>query len=60
MFLKKLADSRLITIDYDTNGTLKTFKGRVSHLNLRDQILSLKDENQNSFSIRLSGIRNVY
>ncbi|WP_342429652.1 hypothetical protein [Neobacillus sp. FSL H8-0543] len=60
MFLNKLAHSGLITIDYVKNGALQTFKGRVHKLNLRDQIISLKDENQNFFTIRLSGIRNVY
>ena len=60
MFLKKLAQSGLITIDYVKNGALQTLKGRVHNLNLRDQIISLKDENQNSFTIRLSGIKNVY
>jgi hypothetical protein len=60
MFLNKLAQSGLITIDYVKNGALQTFKGRVHNLNLRDQIISLKDENQNPYTIRLSGIRNVY
>ncbi|WP_066070400.1 hypothetical protein [Neobacillus soli] len=60
MFLKKLAERKLITIDYDKNGILQTIKGHVYRLNLRKQILSMKDEQQNSFSIRLSGIRKVY
>jgi hypothetical protein len=60
MYLKKLAESGVITIDYDTNGTLQTFKGRVSKLNLREQILSLKDDKQKTYSIRFSGIRKVY
>ncbi|WHY87140.1 hypothetical protein QNH39_04560 [Neobacillus novalis] len=60
MFLKKLAERKLVTIDYDKNGILQTIKGRVYRLNLREQILSMKDEQQNSFSIRLSGIRKIY
>jgi hypothetical protein len=61
MFLKKLAEkNKVVTIDYDKNGALQTFKGRVFHLNLREQILSLRDEKQKTYSIRLSGIRNVY
>lgn len=60
MFLKKLAGRNLVTIDYDKNGISQTVKGRVYYLNLREQMLSLKDEHQNSFSIRLSGIRKVY
>jgi hypothetical protein len=60
MFLKKLAQKKEITIDYVKNGTLKTFKGRVFKLNLREQILSIIDEKQKTHSIRLSCIRNVY
>ncbi|MFJ7725305.1 hypothetical protein ACIQXV_03980 [Neobacillus sp. NPDC097160] len=60
MFLKKLAESKLVTIDYVKNGISQTIKGRVYRLNLREQMLSLKDEQQNSFTLRLSGIRKVY
>ncbi|MCL6571933.1 MAG: YolD-like family protein [Bacillus sp. (in: Bacteria)] len=60
MFLKKLSENRMLTIDYFTNGVLKTIKGRVYRLNLREQMLSLKDEKQKAFSIRLSGIRQIY
>jgi hypothetical protein len=60
MFLKKLTENRIITIDYFTNGVLHTIKGRVNSLNLREQLLSLKDDKQKSFSIRLSGIREIY
>jgi hypothetical protein len=60
MYLKKLTENRLITIDYYFNGSLKSFKGRVYHLNLFEQILSLKDEKQHLISFRLSGIRNIY
>jgi hypothetical protein len=60
MFLKKLSENRMITIDYFTNGVLKTIKGHVYCLNLREQLLSLKDDQQKAFSIRLSGIRQIY
>lgn len=60
MFLKKLTEDKLITIDYYTNGALQTIKGRVYRLNLIEQILSLKDEKQKSLTIRLSGIRHIY
>ncbi len=60
MFLKKLTQNGLITIDYDTNGALQTLKGRVYRLNLKDQILSLIDEKQKSFSIQLSSIRHIH
>ncbi|MEH7502770.1 hypothetical protein V7152_12275 [Neobacillus drentensis] len=60
MYLKKLTQNGLITIDYDTNGALQTLKGRVYRLNLKDQILSLIDEKQKSFSIQLSSIRHIH
>jgi hypothetical protein len=60
MYLKKLSENRLITVDYYTNGTMKTLKGRVYDLNPIKQILSLMDENQKTFSIRLSSIRHIY
>lgn len=60
MFLKRLAEKSPITVDYFTNGSLKTFKGYVLGLNLKEQILSLKDEKQKSIKLRLSGIRHIY
>ena len=60
LYLKKLTENRLISIDYYTNGNLQTYKGRVFSLNLNNQILFLKDEKQKTFSIRLSGIRHIY
>jgi len=59
MYLKKLTENKLITINYYTNGTLQTIQGHVYKLNLTEQVLSLKDESQNLFSIRLSQIRNI-
>jgi hypothetical protein len=60
MFLKKFAENNLITIDYDVDGAITKMKGRVCGLNLREQILSLTDENHKPFSIKLSGIRYIY
>ncbi|GHH99882.1 hypothetical protein AM1BK_34250 [Neobacillus kokaensis] len=60
MFLKNLAMKKLVTIVYDKNGIVQTMKGRVYCLNLREQILSLKDEQQKISSISLSSIREVY
>ena len=60
MYLKKLTEDKLITIDYYTNGVLQTIRGRVFRLNLIEQILSLKDEKQKLFTIPLSGIRHIY
>ncbi|PFP30565.1 hypothetical protein COJ96_04960 [Bacillus sp. AFS073361] len=60
MFLKKLTQNGLITIVYYKNGALQTLKGRVYHLNLKEQLLSLKDEKQMLFSIRLSSVRHIY
>jgi hypothetical protein len=60
MYLKKLAENKLITIEYYTDGTLKQIKGRFYNLNLLEQILSIKDEKQKSLTIRLSNIRHIY
>lgn len=60
MFLKKFTKNKLITIDYDRDGAIQTFTGRVYALNLAEQILSLKDEKQRSFFLHLSGIRHIY
>lgn len=60
MFLKKLIEKKPITIDYDQNGTIETYKGKVHSLNLKEQVVSLKDEKQKTFTIRLSGIKQIY
>lgn len=60
MYLKKLSENRLITIDYFSNGALRSFRGRVYRLNLLEQVLFLKDEKQKPFSIHLSCIRQIY
>ncbi|MBT2759114.1 YolD-like family protein [Mesobacillus foraminis] len=60
MFLKQLTEKKMISIDYYSNGTLQTIKGRVHRLNLLEQILQLKDEKQKTFVIQLSGIRQIY
>ncbi|MGX6443426.1 YolD-like family protein [Neobacillus sp. K501] len=59
MYLKKLSENRLITIEYFSNGALQRFKGRVFRLNLLDQILWLRDEKQKSIAIHLSCIRQI-
>ncbi|WP_042463258.1 YolD-like family protein [Neobacillus dielmonensis] len=60
MYLKKLTQNEQVTVEYISNGVLKTFKGRVSRLNLSEQKLSLVDEKKISSTIRLANIRNVY
>jgi len=60
MILKALRKNGAVTINYYKNGLLQTFKGKVQRLDLTDQTLSLKDEQQNTFSIRLSGIKEIY
>lgn len=59
MFLKRLTDKKPITVDYYTNGSIKKIKGCVHSLNLKEQILSLKDEKQKFITIQLSGIRHI-
>jgi hypothetical protein len=60
MFLQKLAQGGLITIEYYRNGILWTLKGQVYRLNLKEQLLSLIDEKQALHSIHLSGIKQIY
>ncbi|MCM3724778.1 YolD-like family protein [Neobacillus cucumis] len=60
MFLQKLAQGGLITIEYYRNGILRTLKGRVYQLNLKKQVISLIDEKQVLHSIRLSGIKQIH
>jgi YolD-like protein len=59
MYLKKLSENRIVTIEYFTNNALQSFKGRVLRLNILDQVLWLKDDNQKSIAIHLSCIRNI-
>lgn len=59
LFLKKLSVNKLISIDYYSNGSLKTIKGRVYKLDLMKQSLLLKDETHKPFTIQLSGIRHI-
>jgi hypothetical protein len=59
MFLKELAKNRFITIVYSQNGSLKTCKGRVYKLDLYNQTVNVKNEQQNAVSIRLSSIKEI-
>jgi DNA-binding transcriptional LysR family regulator len=59
MILKELTKSRLITINFYKDGLLQTCKGRVYNLDLFQQTLSLKGENQQIYTISLSSIREI-
>ncbi|WP_404328646.1 YolD-like family protein [Mesobacillus maritimus] len=59
MFLKKLAKEAPLTISYIQNGFMQTCTGRLLSLDLKMQTLSLKDENQQVYSIHLSGIKTI-
>jgi hypothetical protein len=59
MFLKEFTKSHLITINYYQDGVLQTRKGRVYNLDPYEQTVSLKDENQQVYAIRFSGIRSI-
>lgn len=60
MILKALTRNDIITINYYQNGSLQTCKGLVYNLNLHQQTLSLKDEQQKVFSIHLSSIKTIH
>lgn len=59
MILKELIKIHFITITYYKDGMLQTCKGRVHNLNLYEQTISIKDENQQVCNIRLSGIKEI-
>ena len=59
MFLKALTKKRFVTIDYSRDGLSQTIRGRVYRFDLSKQILLLKDENQQVFSIQLSSIKKI-
>ncbi|WP_418055454.1 YolD-like family protein, partial [Priestia megaterium] len=60
MILKALKTNKLLTINYQNNGFVQTVKGYIQNLNLLEQTLLLKDENQHVRSLRLSSIKNIY
>ena len=51
MILKALKTNKLLTINYQNNGFVQTVKGYIQNLNLLEQTLLLKDENQNVIKI---------
>ena len=60
MILKALKTNKLLTINYQNNGFVQTVKGYIQNLNLLEQTLLLKDENQHVRSLRLSSIKIFY
>ncbi|MBD8591731.1 YolD-like family protein [Peribacillus simplex] len=60
MILKSLKKSGIMTITYFKDGLLETCKGNMYKLNLNEQTLSIKDNNQKIFSIRLSHIKEIH
>jgi YolD-like protein len=60
MILKALRKDQSLTISYYENGLLQTCKGRIYNLNWIEQTLSLADDHQEIFSIRISGIKEIY
>ncbi|MFS0618076.1 YolD-like family protein [Priestia megaterium] len=60
MFLRELTKSGTITVSYYKDGKLQTCKGRVHNLNLHQQILSVKDENEAVVSLLFSDIKSIH
>ena len=54
---KSIKTNKLLTINYQNNGFVQTVKGYIQNLNLLEQTLLLKDENQHVRSLRLSSIK---
>jgi len=59
MFLRELTKSGLITINYYKDGLTQTCKGHVHNLDIYQQTLSLKGENEQVYSIRFSQIKEI-
>jgi len=59
MFLRELAKKGIITINYYKDGLTQTCKGHVCNLNINQQTLSLKGENQQVYSIHFSQIKEI-
>lgn len=59
MILNALRKKSFITVNYYENGCLMTGKGRITHLNVNDQLLTLIDEHKKTYSIRLSAIKEI-
>ncbi|WP_129730767.1 YolD-like family protein [Ectobacillus funiculus] len=59
MFLRSLIKNKLVTINYYKEGTLYKCTGHVQGLNLAEQTLSLKDQQEKILSIRLSKIMKI-
>ncbi|MCM3771401.1 MULTISPECIES: YolD-like family protein [Priestia] len=60
MFLKEFTKKCPITLDYYNNGSLETCRGRVCTLDLNQQLLYLRDDQQNVFPIQLSSIKAIH
>ncbi|MBM4763275.1 hypothetical protein [Bacillus sp. B15-48] len=59
MFLRKLAEKRKLTIFYCQQGTTKTIKGELYSINIKEQTLSILDEQQKVFCLPLSEIKQI-
>ncbi|RBW68548.1 YolD-like family protein [Bacillus taeanensis] len=60
MILKKIIKNGLITINYYKDGVLNNCQGYVHNLDLAEQTISLKDQQNNTLLIHLSKIIEVY
>ncbi|WP_309487245.1 YolD-like family protein [Bacillus sp. ISL-4] len=58
--MKIIKKNGIMTIIYFKDGFLETCKGSMYKLNLNEQTLSIKDNNQKIFSIRLSHIMEIH
>ncbi|RBW67939.1 YolD-like family protein [Bacillus taeanensis] len=59
MILKGLTEKRLVTINYYKDGISQKCKGHILKLNLAEQTIFLKDQQEKILSISLSGILEI-
>ncbi|MCM3255465.1 MULTISPECIES: YolD-like family protein [Priestia] len=59
MFLKSLTRNNLLTITYYEDGSLKTYKGHIYKINTINQLIFLKDDKEDLFSVHLYNIKAI-
>ncbi|MCM3186736.1 YolD-like family protein [Priestia aryabhattai] len=59
MFLKSLTSDDPLTITYYQDGLLKTYKGHIYKINTIDQLIFLKNDKEDLFSVHLYNIKDI-
>jgi len=59
VFLKSLTSNDLLTITYYEDSLLKTYKGHIYKINTINQLIFLKDDKEDLFSVHLYNIKAI-